>query len=289
MSPGPNANFSVQNRIDPAEITDRRFLHLLQRIEALGLPSGREDAFKLTREGLIMGRVLVGIPAVGAKVETLLALARQFLAMPEDGHAILHAHVAQASAVFFGVENSSRGVVYKVYLEFWEQVKHAVRMNPSTGPLLLHLGIKWTSERPAHHEVAQYMCHPLLSVKKVMRRITAIYTPGQQANACTPVLEMVRQGIKHNPAASLLYLEVSETRNPRRSFDVNLYQTGISLSSCSTALRKAAAHFGVAKSEIELPLELFGHCALGHLSGGTDRHGQEFMSIYLETKTLRAS
>ncbi len=262
------------------------FQTLLQRIEALRLPYGQEDAFKLTPAGLITGRVLVGVPAAGQTIDALLQIAGQDMAMPEGGHALLSAHAAQASAVFFGLENSPQGTVFKVYLEFWEEVKRTVLQTPSATPLLLHLGVKWSSARPGHHEVARYMCHPLLSVKDVMRRIVAIYPSGAQASACTPVLDIVRQGIKHRADASLLYLEVSEQGNPRCSFDVNLYKTGITLSSCEKALGEAASHFGIAAAAMEIELERFGHCALGHLSGGTDRHGQEFLSVYAETRPL---
>lgn len=277
---------TLADHCKPVDTVNRLFRALLQRIEALDLPYGQEDAFKLTPAGLITDRVLVGVPALGLNVDALLQLAQQEMTMPEDGLAILSAHAAQASAVFFGIENSPQGIVFKVYLEFWEQVKRTVLQRPSATPLLLHLGIKWSSARPGHHEVARYMCHPLLSVTEVMRRIVAIYPPGGQASACPSVLDIVRQGIKHRPDASLLYLEVSEHGNPRRSFDVNLYKTGITLSSCAKALGEAAGHFGILRPPIEMQLERFGHCALGHLSGGIDRHGQEFLSVYAETRPL---
>lgn len=277
---------SLADHCEPVDTFTPLFQTLLQRIDALGLPCGQEDAFKLTRAGLITDRVLVGVPALGSNVNALLQIAEQEMAMPEDGGATLSAHAAQASAVFFGIENNPQGVVFKVYLEFWEEVKRTVLQRPSATPLLLHLGIKWRSTRPGHHEVARYMCYPLLSAKQVMRRITAIYPPGVQSNACKPVLDIVRQGLKQQSEANLLYLEVSEQGNQRRSFDVNLYKTGINLSSCVKALGEAASHFGIAGAAIDIQIERFGHCALGHLSGGTDRHGQEFLSVYTETRPL---
>lgn len=97
---------------------------------------------------------------------------------------------------------------------------------------------------------------------------------------------IVHQGLKRNPGAALLYLEASESGNPRRSFDVNLYKTGLFVSDVAAELRAAAALFEVGSDTIEAQLGALGHRPLGHISGGTDRYGSEFLSIYGEIQSL---
>jgi len=43
---------------------------------------------------------------------------------------------------------------------------------------------------------------------------------------------------------------------------------------------------GIAAEAIDAQLQRLGHCPLGHLSAGTDRHGGEFLSVYGEIRPL---
>lgn len=96
----------------------------------------------------------------------------------------------------------------------------------------------------------------------------------------------MRKGHRQNPAASFLYLDVSESDNPRCSFDVNLYKTGLRVADAAPELRRAAAHFDLAAEVIDTQLQRLGPRPLGHLSGGMDRHGVEFLSVYGEIQPL---
>jgi hypothetical protein len=51
-------------------------------------------------------------------------------------------------------------------------------------------------------------------------------------------------------------------------------------------LRDAALHLGIAPETIAPEIDRLGPRPLGHLSGGTDRHGFEFLSVYAETRPL---
>lgn len=258
---------------------------LLQRVNDLGVPYGREDSFKMTRQRMIQDRLLIGIQASCLPSQTFFELAIE-LGMPTDCLALLSPHTAQANALFFGVEDRAEGSLYKVYFEFWDQVRDEVQRTGAQAPLLLHLGIKWDSARPGRHELANYTCYPLLNVRHVLRRMAAVYPQNGLPSSREAALGVVHRGLKHNPAASFLYLEVSESNNPRCSFDVNLYKTGMRVADAAPELCKAAGHFGIAAAAMEAQLQRLGHCPLGHLSGGTDRHGGEFLSVYGEIQPL---
>lgn len=260
---------------------------LLRRIAELGLPYGREDAFKMTRQRMLQDRVLIGIQATALPARTFFDIALE-LGMPADCVGLLAPRMAQANALFFGIEDRADGSVCKVYLEFWEQVRAEVLRTGARTPLPLHLGVKWDTTRPGRHELAHYTCHPLLNTQEVLQRMAAVYPQGGAPRARDPALAIVRKGIQRQPAATFLYLEVSESDNPRRSFDVNLYKTGLRVADVAPELRQAAAQFELAPEVIERPLQRLDPCALGHVAGGTDRHGVEFLSIYGEIQELPA-
>jgi hypothetical protein len=176
--------------------------------------------------------------------------------------------------------------VCKVYLEFWDQVRRETRRTGSQAPQLLHLGVKWDTARPGHHEVARYECHPLLNLPAILRRMASCYPEDLPSALCALTQNIVRTAARRNPSASMLYLEVSEQGNPRSSFDVNLYKSGLVVADVSEQLRLAAEHFELAAGAIEAQLERLGHCPLGHLSSGLDRKGKEFLSVYGETVAL---
>lgn len=260
---------------------------VLQCISELGIPYGREDSFKMTRQRLLCDRVLIGVQAAQLPARTFFDLAFQ-LGMPTQCLGLLSPLMAHANALFFGFEERAEGRVCKVYLEFWDQVCAEVRRTGAQTPLLLHLGVKWDSQRPGRHELARYTCHPLLNGRDVLRRMAAVYPQAGSLSARDVALRIVRQGLQRNPAAALVYVEVSESGNPRCSFDVNLYKTGIQVADAQAELCQAGAHFGIAPQLMQAQLQRLGPCPLGHLSGGADRHGAEFLSVYGEIQALDA-
>jgi hypothetical protein len=258
------------------------FHRLLQRLKALGIAYGREDSFKLAHRQLFQDRVLIGIDIALMPAAALFDIAYD-LGMPAECQPLLEAHLPQANLVLYGVEDRPEGSVCKVYLEFWEQVRRDVLRTGEITPRLLHLGVKWQTTRPGRFEVARYTCFPRLSAADALRRMADLYPPVSTGNSSDAALAIVRRSLQRRPDASLLYLEVSEGDNPRRSFDINLYKTGLRVADAAPELRQAARQFGVGEQAIEEQLQKLGPCLLGHLSGGTDRYGAEFLSVYAET------
>jgi hypothetical protein len=257
---------------------------LLQRVEAEGWPHGREQSFKMARATLLRDRLLVGVQRSAVSPSRLWALAGA-LGMPAAGQDLLARQWERANAVFLATEENAAARMYKVYLEFWDEARRAVR-GGERAPQLLHLGVKWSSARPGHHEEARYMVHPLLGLRDILRRMRDCY-PAETANSGMELAQrIVRKAAMRDPQASFLYLEVSEAGNPRRSFDINLYKSGLRVADVAAELRSLAEHFGIATADIEEQLPQLGDRALGHLSGGSDRHGAEFLSVYAEIAPL---
>lgn len=258
---------------------------LIAHLDTMHVRYGREDSFKLCHRRMIAGRVLIGIDAADLGVAAALDLATG-IGMPEACLRVLFPHISEANAVFLGFEDLGASCVCKVYLEFWDQVRRETRRTGSHAPQLLHLGVKWDSARPDRHAVARYQCHPLLNLRAILRRMVACYGPDNAPALCELAQAIVREAAQRQPGASMLYLEVSEQGNPRASFDINLYKSGMRVMDAAPQLRQAGAHFQLPAGLVEEQLQLLGSCPLGHLSSGMDRHGKPFLTVYGETAAL---
>jgi hypothetical protein len=256
------------------------FLAVLDRA---GLPYGQEASFKLEPSSLLANRMLVGLRCRDLDAGTAFGLAK-LLDMPESCQAPLAAGLVRANAIFFGIEERPTGAVCKMYLEFWDAVRAHVVGTGDREPQLLHLGVKWIAGSKDRHEVARYHCHPLLSARDVLRRMSAI-TDGSRPYG-RAASDIVLLGLRQAPQASLLYEEVTEDGNPRRSFDVNVYKTGLRMHQVMARLGEAAEQLGVSRRALENAWAGSEQAFLGHMSAGTSREGSEFLSVYWELKPL---
>lgn len=259
---------------------------VLESIETLALPHGREDSFKLETGRLLGDRLLLGVPRRAFPAIQLEALAME-LGMPRAAWDVLAQRLPLANAVFFGTEDIGNEGMLKVYLEFFDDVRQGVRAG-DRAPKLLHLGVKWNTDRPDRFEEARYVCHPLLSVRDILRRMAGCYPEGSDITGRELARDIVLRAAHRAPDASFLYLEVEETGNPRRSFDINLYQSGLTVADAGQELRGMASHLGVPAAELERELAVLGPLPLGHISGGRNRRGGEFLSVYAEIAPLPA-
>jgi hypothetical protein len=253
---------------------------LLRELARLQVPHGREHSFKLVRGGVLAGRLLTGTPRERLAAGAFASLAAS-LGMPAAAKQLLTSRLSEANAVLFATEDDGPRHLFKAYLEFWDGVRARVRSGDPS-PQLLHLGVKWSSDRPGHHEEAHYTCHPLLGVHDVLRRMRGIYPPSGPDQALRIAQDLVRTGAKRRPGAPFLYLEATEAGNPRRSFDVNFYKTGLRVGDAADQLLQAAAHFEVDERRMRCVLEPLLALPLGHIAGGTARDGGEFLSVYAE-------
>ncbi|HEY0822244.1 MAG TPA: hypothetical protein VGD76_00535, partial [Ramlibacter sp.] len=256
---------------------------LVQRVQTAGWPHGREQSFKMLPGRLLRDRLLLGIPRTALAAPQLWSLARE-LGMPPAAQDLLAGEWDRANAVFLACEESGAARMLKVYLEFWDEVRRAVRRG-ERAPQLLHLGAKWSSTRPGHHEEARYLVHPLIGLKDILRRMGGCYPAQAQATGLELARRIVRQAAMRAPQAPFLYLEASEADNPRHSFDINLYKSGLRVGDVAGELRELASHFGLERDFEPVLQELAGR-PLGHVSGGCDRHGAEFLSVYAEIAPL---
>jgi len=265
------------------EQTARAGVLPFQIVEAWGVGCGYERSCKLSERRILANRYLLGIDTAKVVHARFLEAGRT-LGMPQALYERFRDGLPEANLVFLGFEDSEEdGCIYKVYLEYWERLKRRLRAGAVDGePQLLHEGFKWYVDAPARHMVTRYECLPGLDAGQIRQRIEAAYQDAPSTvtlEAVRGILELATGRIAGN---RLLFVEVSEPGNPRRSFDLNVYPAGLRVGDALAPIRRAAASLEVPADKLKRLLSMISGKHLGHVSGGLSRGGDEYFTIYYE-------
>ena len=82
--------------------------------------------------------------------------------------------------------------------------------------------------------------------------------------------------------SSFIYLEMSEENNDRVSFDINLYKANLQIKEIYPFLWQICQHYSISVETFNLFSEKINTKIFGHLSGGIDKEGKDFLTIYYE-------
>ena len=251
-------------------------------LEQMQIPCGYERSFKMLPGMLLANRYLLGVDLKNLGFEQLRSICQR-LNMPEEFFTSLSEQLPSANLVFLGFEDNPPTGMYKVYLEFWEQVKSEVQSKPaSLEPRLLHLGFKWNVADNTQRTISRYLCYPLLSTEGILQRMTDVYADRVECASLEIATEIVAFAASRSEPDSFIYLEVIEGDSLRSSFDINLYSAMLPLSSIKPALIRLRDHFAIPTDTFDRLDRLTCDKLLGHLSGGISQQGEEFVTIYYE-------
>ena len=251
-------------------------------LERLGIPCGYERSFKMSRGKLLANRYLLGISLQDTTSDDLFELCLR-LKMPAPLFAQFQQNIPGANLVFLGFEDDEGGASYRVYLEYWDKICAEITAAPhETHPRLMFLGYKWNIKHPERQVLSEYICHPLLSTSEIIQRITQLYQPAKDRRVLEHVLDIIQRASVQCADRSFIYLEVGEGNNPRRSFDLNMYKASLSLHEIDQTLCRLQAYYEIQQQSFLKVKELVGPKLLGHLSGGTNRQGEDFLTFYYE-------
>lgn len=245
---------------------------LLTLLRGLKL-EGVEKSFKMAEHSLLPDRYLVGIHKADISPAALFSICEK-IGMPEKYLPAFKARAEQANGVHFGYEGHDSGGIYKVYLEF------AARLADSPSPVvLLHVAYKWDVQNPGECTVARYECHPGLPIAAILDRIANLYSDHPDRVAFDAVHEIVgiAAGRMKEPP---MYLEVREENNPRASFDVNLHEAGVRVREIAPQLARLREHYSIPADRYDPLYNGTKGAVLGHLSGGVNRQGKDFITVY---------
>jgi hypothetical protein len=258
---------------------------MLALVRALGVSFGFEKSFKLSPGSVQDERVILGVRTERAPREALLRICRE-LGMSTAHLEQFEARLPEANTVGFGFEGGREGGAYKVYLEFWDRVVERVRRESSKpAPQVLFLGYKWPVRGRGRSALAEYTCHPLLSVEAIARRLAALYPRDSPSLAAAQeILQLAAARLGAND--SFVYVEAAEQGNPRRSFDLNFYKAGLRVADLRAPLSRLCERYSISSARLEALLGESAARPFGHLSGGLGREGEDFLTVYYEIEGL---
>lgn len=206
--------------------------------------------------------------------------------MPENCIKSFEEHFSKANLVYFGIEEHSKHFVYKVYLEFWSRfIDKSANNSDKNQPFVLHIGYKWNADNNTQNTIARYTLYPDLTQDKILHRIKNMYQNSSDAQAYEIAEEIILAAAK-NEKCSFKYLEVEEENNPRKSYDINVYEAELLIKDIHCELRKAQVHYNIPNNLFDKFYSQIQNKILGHLSGGIDKTGKDFMTVYYEVENL---
>jgi uncharacterized protein DUF3467 len=265
---------------------------LFELVEGLKVGAGYERSVKMSEGSLLGNRFLLGLSkrrmGQGAD-ESILDLCTR-LRMPGDYVGALGEKLAEANYVHFAFEEGERACLYKVYLEFWRKIEGKLRGEPeSPGPCLLHLGFKWDASDSSRCAITRYTWHPWLEIEDILSRASRLLAPYDHGTTLEIVKGIVGLASARIPHQDILYLEVAEDGNPRRSFDINTYRAGLQMAELYPLWLQIGRRFSIPFQQMQEMYERISQKTFGHVSGGTDRAGKDFLTVYYGVEGLHGS
>lgn len=263
------------------ETPDKKAALLLRFMEQREL-LGFEKSFKMYEKTLLVNRFLLGIGRQQVPQNSLFVICER-LGMQDDHLSALMHNLPSADVVHFGFEENEGGCVYKVYLEYCARYS---REQNAGEPVLLHLAFKWNPLTVSAGSIANYIYHPGLSIAKISERLSAIYSGAENKISLAMAQDIIHAASARVSADNLMYIEVSEQGNPRCSFDINLYEANLKLAEVEDLLFSMSRHYAIPDGQFESMYDTIKANRLGHLSGGIDREGRDFFTVYYESDAV---
>ncbi|MFC7297142.1 hypothetical protein [Herminiimonas aquatilis] len=253
--------------------TSNSFAHALYLL-IKNLPlNGYERSFKMAEDTLWSERFLVGISVHAIAVEDVDFLMMK-MDVPDVYQTQIRIQLPNTSFIHIGFEQGNINT-YKFYLEFLPGNIDANTPHP------LYLGYKWNAENAAQRAISSYTQPRRLSLPQLLEKVSAMYgSEPKNAAVCNIAKAIITHAARKVSTTELLFVEVQEENTPRLSFDINLYETGITVSDLQPLLLKLCEHYAIGKKEFDTLLTRTGKDLAGHLSGGTDRNGNTFLTTY---------
>lgn len=250
-------------------------------LEAQGIRPAFERSFKFMPRSLFENRFLLGFEKdaiKGPADEALSSLCRK-LGMPQDFLEKYGANLPESNIVGFGFGEDEKGCVVRAYLEFGGRFFRALRADPlNPAPYLSHLGFKWDGADNTRKALTRYTCHPRYTYEQIMTRLTNDFYQGETGNPLSIVREILSIASQRG-GGRFLFLDVDEEDGQRASFDINLYPANLWLKEIDF-LSDLFRHYRLDQMPFENFRGKVKENVFGHLAGGKDRDGKDFLTVY---------
>lgn len=245
------------------------------------LSAGYERSFKLSAHSISANRYLLGVDIELLPEEVLSDICNK-LGMSHLQFDTFLKLSNRANLVLFGFDENNSDPVYKVYLEFWDLIRGEHSLSDDFPlPRLMHKGFKWRCLDPQSHVDTDYRYLTKMGVNATVKRMQDFF-PHKDSKIFQQIKQAVRLCFDKQADAEYIFLEVSETQNDRKSFDINLYPADLQIRDIANEISAVANHFAVDSAKVDRLMRLVENKTLGHLSGGCGRDGEEYLTVYYE-------
>lgn len=290
-----NGDYQVSPISQDVPGTQQRVERVLTLFRNLGTLDARidfEHSFKAAPSRLYENRFLFGInrrALQGSRDERIISVAEN-IGMPHDLMAFFKRHFLRANHVYFGIEKNEHTLLFKAYLEFRDEAEKEVSDAQASGrSLTLFTGFKWDSFSPQQQAITQYAWHPSLPVTEIFQHLRKALDPSRHGVLMDAIEKITSRATQRIPFSDVQYLEVTEGGNPRRSFDINIYKSGLQFADISPYLLNVLRQYAIPPAMIESLQERISTERIGHLAGGVDRENKDFMTIYYGAKYIHSN
>jgi tryptophan 7-halogenase len=256
---------------------------LRSEVAKLGVPYGRERSCKLGAGGIFCDRFLLSVhrAALGSDPLRRVTALLQSAGMPDGLENDLTREWPGADVVHFGYEATDGAEVCKVYFERVERVRQAMVEPPSTEPVQVHRAWKWPLPATNGYAATDYTWCRMKAGESVIERISELCDPAGDAHPGVRAVRSIRDLIGGRARFDdLMLLEVAEEGTARRSFDLNLYPADVALRDIEPAIERLRGDFGLTRQQTDDAFAPARDLSLGHISGGSGRGGEPFVTIY---------
>ena len=269
-----------------------KILTLFRQVGGLNTQMDLESSFKTVHGRIFENRFLLGLDRRELKAGTdeRIAAICEKIGMPEKLLAVFSRGLPDANHVYFGVEKDEKTLMFKVYLECRDKIEKQIGGAAVAGQSFpLFTGYKWDTRSPERQAVTRYDWYPSLPIPEILGRLRAnVDSDGHSAlfEIARGIVERASERIAHG---DIQYLEVSEEGNPRKSFDLNIYKSGLRLVDLFPQLLAALQHYAIPADRFEHLYQRIKTERFGHLAGGIDRDGNDFMTVYYGVNQVHSS
>jgi tryptophan halogenase len=263
---------------------EERSNFLLQLLKDVKI-HGSERSFKVLDGLLLRNRFLLGVSkrSIGQTPDDTIVGICQRMGMPQVLSRRFKQKLPDVNFVLFGFEENEKTCVYKVYLEFYDKFpEHVKGRSNAHDPFLMHLGFKWDAFDNARSAEARYTWYPMLSVRNILPRMSGVYEDSRYRPSGEIAEKIFKIASTRMTRKDILYLEVAEENNSRRSYDINLYEANLRLRDLGSIVPEVCRSYSISPEEFGRFYEGVADERLGHLAGGIDREGRDFLTIYYE-------
>jgi hypothetical protein len=270
--------------------TERMADFLIQLIQELNVMYDFERSFKMSQQKMLWHRFLLTVDKNDIRPkphERILSICER-MGMPEDFLRMFKENLSQANPIDFGFEADDRSYVYKAYLDFLPQLRRGgdIKLD-QTKPHIMFLGFKWDVLDPAKKALTKYTWYPSRSFEEILGRLSDIY----DNDKCRKSIELAEEflGIISSRTThdKVYYLDVAEEQSQRRSFDINAYSANLQLKELYPLMMKIWQYFSIPAQEFSDLYRQMETKIFGHFSGGMDREGNDFLTIYFGLEPIR--